>query len=362
MADSEARIRDLKRRLEQDPGSRLFVSLAEEYRKAGRVADALLTLQKGLQTHPHYLSAQVAMGRAYLEAGLITEAIATFSKVLTVDRANLVSAKSLADIYLSRGESVEAVKKYKLYRALSGDRDVDDIIEQLEEKLAPPPPGPPAAAPPPPTFYEEKRPDSGRRSRTLKIAGPAQAAPAEEPFDMTPVSFEPEESSAEEAAEPEPFPVASRDLPLVTAPRGARPPSPLRTAVEDVSTRSLRMADIFAQAPAAAVPGPAAPASPPSETAKPASGSATPPAEPQGRALADLYFAQGHYAEALRIYDDLMATNPFDAEVKRLRRDAEARLLPAGLTPGAAAPDPALERRLARIRALKRWLSVVQTG
>ncbi|MGH9316262.1 MAG: tetratricopeptide repeat protein, partial [Thermoanaerobaculia bacterium] len=254
MADSksEARIRDLKRRLELDPGSRLFVSLAEEYRKAGRIADALLTLQKGLQTHSHYLSAQVALGRAYLEAGLISEAIATFSKVLSEDRGNLVSAKSLADIYLSRGETLEAVKKYKLYRALSGDRDVDDIIEQLEGKLAPPPPraSGAAAVPPPPTFYEEKRPDPVRRSRTPKVAEPAPAAPVEEPFDMTPVAFEPEGSSAEEAAEPEPFPVVSRDLPLLTPPPVSRSLLPLPASEEDVSTRALRMADILAQAPA----------------------------------------------------------------------------------------------------------------
>ena len=41
------------------------------------------------------------------------------------------------------------------------------------------------------------------------------------------------------------------------------------------------------------------------------------PCAPTGRALADLYFAQGHYAEALQIYDDLVAAAP-------LRRRAEA--------------------------------------
>src|SRR5438105_10481515 len=85
--------------------------------------------------------------------------------------------------------------------------------------------------------------------------------------------------------------------------------------------------------------------------------------EPQGRVLADLYFVQGHYAEALAIYDDLVASQPHDEELRRLRRDAEARLLPAAATiPAAAEPDPAFEHRLAKIRALKRWLSVVQTG
>ena len=45
-----------------------------------------------------------------------------------------------------------------------------------------------------------------------------------------------------------------------------------------------------------------------------------------------------------------------------MRRDAEARLLPAGSTPGSMSPDPGLERRLARIRLLKSWLAQVQAG
>ncbi len=85
-------------------------------------------------------------------------------------------------------------------------------------------------------------------------------------------------------------------------------------------------------------------------------------AKPSGRALADLYYAQGHYAEALQIYDDLVSRHPFDEDLKRMRRDAEARLLPAGSTPGAAASDPGLEGRLARIRLLKNWLAQVQAG
>ncbi|HEX4438623.1 MAG TPA: tetratricopeptide repeat protein, partial [Thermoanaerobaculia bacterium] len=100
----EARIRDLERRLDLDPGSRLFVSLAEEYRKVGRIKDALSALQKGLLAHPGYVAAQVALGRVYVEAKLTTDAIATFTKVLQADPGNLVAARSLADIYHDRGD------------------------------------------------------------------------------------------------------------------------------------------------------------------------------------------------------------------------------------------------------------------
>jgi tetratricopeptide (TPR) repeat protein len=338
---AEARIRDLKRRIELDPGSRLFLALAEEYRKSGRLAEALSTLQRGLLAHPTYLSAQVALGRAHLESGQVTEAIATFSKVLAADPGNLVSAKALADIHLSRGENLEAVKKYKLYRAISGDRAVEDVIARLERELAPPPPPPLAATPaapvpPPPTFLDEPK---GPVRRTDAPAEALERA-AEEPFDLSPLSFEPPDAPAPPASDGR----AATATPMVPLPPA---PPPAEQDPSALATRAFRVSEILGK--------PSAPA----ETVAPAGPAAN--AEPQGRTLADLYFAQGHYAEALRIYDELVAANPFDEELRRLRRDAEARLLPA-FAGGAAPVDGAFERRLKKIRVLRQWLSVLQAG
>lgn len=388
--NAEARIRDLKRRLELDPSSRLFVTLAEEYRKTGRISEALSTLQRGLLAHPNYLSAHVALGRAYLEAGQITEAIATFTKVLSNDPGNLVSAKSLADIYLSRGESVEAIKKYKLYRALSGDRTVDELIERLQLELAPPPPPrvEPSALPPPPTFYEGKVSGPIRTSRD-RFADAPRRIPAEEIAEATSVKFELEDSATRRRDEgPQPIPVLSRDGVFPQAPPrpAPAPPPPVLAAPApvamsatapfamsapaeaapaavfpeppDLSTRAFRVTDVL-DSGALGAPSPAADSLP---DASPSDDDGGPGAEAQGRTLADLYFAQGHYSEALRIYDDLVAANPFDLELKRLRRDAEARLLPASTARGGAEQDAALNRRLARVRALKDWLAMVQTG
>jgi tetratricopeptide (TPR) repeat protein len=382
----EARIRDLKRRLELDPSSRLFVTLAEEYRKSGRLADALSTLQKGMLAHPGYISAQVALGRAYLEAGQITESIATFSKVLANDPGNLVSAKSLADIYLSRGESLEAIKKYKLYRALAGDRKVDEIIERLQADLVPPPPArpDPVAVPPPPVFSSGKVTGPVRTSREIQFSESARN-PRAETAEISSMPFDFEETTRTRRRELEPFPVLSRDTaaPLssetaaaaaaaaVSFPAAASAPAVL--ASEEVATRALRVADVFASAPPAStetLPGVSSQLPPPvvvrEDRPAPAAAAQTEQSahagQPQGRTLADLYFAQGHYAEALRIYDEIVATNGSDPELARMRRDAEARLLPASTTRRSTETDSRLTHRLARIRALKRWLSVVQTG
>jgi len=397
MADpaAEARIRDLERRLDLDPGSRLFVSLAEEYRKVGRTRDALSALQKGLLAHPGYIAAQVALGRAYIEANLPTDAIATFTKVLVADPANLVAAKSLADIHLSRNDNLEALKKFKLYRAISGDRKVDEMIAKLEPLVAPRPVTPPRKAPepppPPPRFQET---DKGPRRSLPKVpTATPEPAPLGDPFEMTSLAFEVGEDSGSGKAE-DPFPfVPTRDQALAAEPRAlsappavvsepaaappsafaepapavSEPPAPMAAeAAPDVAAEPTppvapSLASVFpAAAPVRAAEPPPEPVSAPAPAAEP---EAPPePVRPTGRALADLYYAQGHYAEALQIYDDLVTRHPFDEELKRMRRDAEARLLPASTTPAAAAQDVGLERRLARIRALKQWLALVQAG
>lgn len=320
-----------------DPGSRLFVALAEEYRKIGRVRDALGALQKGLLAHPGYVAAQVALGRAYLEANQITDAIATFTKVLTADPGNLVAAKSLAEVYLARGDSLEALKKYKLYRALSGDRKVDGMIAKLEPQVAPKPIVPLKAVitneplPPPPSFQET---EPSRRPSMPRGPSPSRPLDLSDPFDVTSVAFEPGEDSGKGHRPEGLSAMPTRDVVIAPGP----------PTVSEAVTRVIPAAELLAAPPAPSEPAPAEP------------GRST------GRGLADLYYAQGHYAEALQIYDDLVSRHPFDEDLKRMRRDSEARLLPAGSTPSGADPDPGLDRRLARIRVLKRWLSQVQTG
>jgi hypothetical protein len=160
----------------------------------------------------------------------------------------------------------------------------------------------------------------------------------------------------EAVALPSTPPPPAAEAPSIAAVSASPPPT------EDLSTRAFRVNDLFEPS----TPTPAAEASPaamPGHTTAAGDSRATArTAEPSGRTLADLYYAQGHYAEALRIYDDLIEASPFDPELKRLRRDAEARLLPAASHPALAAPDSGLTRRLAKVRALKRWLAVVQTG
>ena len=99
-----------------------------------------------------------------------------FSTALAADPGNLVSARSLAEIYLSRGERVEAIKKYKLYRGLSGDRRVDEVIERLGRELAAGPEVPMAAAVPP-----RSEAPGGPASESAPRGSPVRGRRAHEP-------------------------------------------------------------------------------------------------------------------------------------------------------------------------------------
>ena len=92
------RIDELRRRVEADPASFAFAVLAEEYRKAGCLADAIATCRAGLARHPSYHSARTTLGRALAEAGDLEAASEAFEAVLRAAPENLAAQRGLAEV------------------------------------------------------------------------------------------------------------------------------------------------------------------------------------------------------------------------------------------------------------------------
>ncbi|HEX9305470.1 MAG TPA: tetratricopeptide repeat protein, partial [Thermoanaerobaculia bacterium] len=347
--DVESRIQDLKKRVEREPGSRFFVPLAEEYRKAGRLSQAIGALEDGLIAHPGYVAARVALARAYLEVGRVDESMTAFSKALADDPSNLVAAKALGDLHLSRGESIEALKRYLRYRGISGDRRVDALIARLQEETAPVTArSPEADAPPPPPAFplapiEPLSLDNVPAALAEPFVPPgygpvSRAARGTDPHDISGVEYESPDGLAPAAAE-QPTAVPSRDRPLDSI---ASP----RKGDEEIVTRKIRLPEANWPFEAPTPPPPPLAENPPSP-------------QTEGRTLADLYLEQGHYAEARELYAALLAESPGDGELRSLRDEAAHR---ADVAPRPDLPDadPARERRLAKIRILNEWLATVQ--
>lgn len=101
MSDT-TRIDQLRRRVEADPASFAFASLAEEYRKAGRFDEAIATCRSGLERHPSYVSARAILGRALIEVGALDAAREAFDTVLGAAPDNLAALRGLAEVHRRR--------------------------------------------------------------------------------------------------------------------------------------------------------------------------------------------------------------------------------------------------------------------
>lgn len=129
---SDERLNQLRQRWERDPKSRAFLQLAEEYRRAGRLPDALHVLRAGLEEHPTYLAAQVALGRCLVETDAPDAAIEILERAVARDPAQLVANKLLVEAYLAKGQAGKARERLELYK-LFNDHDAE--IESLEARI-----------------------------------------------------------------------------------------------------------------------------------------------------------------------------------------------------------------------------------
>ncbi|MEW5981610.1 MAG: tetratricopeptide repeat protein [Acidobacteriota bacterium] len=206
MAD-QARIEELERRLRQDPASIAFAQLGEEYRRAGRIKEAIAICRAGLVRHPGYLSARVTLGRALLEAGDLDAAQQELGDVRRVAPENLAAIRGLAEVHRRRGELPEALEQYRTaFELAQNDPGIDQIVKDLRRQIGPSrrpaPPGPPAPArvgwppqpvsppatgappvvPTPPGVARSPRPAPAPRSAAAPAApGPAPTPPLQRP-------------------------------------------------------------------------------------------------------------------------------------------------------------------------------------
>lgn len=106
-------IERLQQKIAKDPDSKLFVPLAEEYKKAGMIDEAISILVQGLEKQPHYLSARVSLGKILMGKGLLNEAKEEFLKVIAVIPDNLYAHKKLAEIHQELGERENTISELK---------------------------------------------------------------------------------------------------------------------------------------------------------------------------------------------------------------------------------------------------------
>ncbi len=149
-------IEKLERRYAENPKGRNFAPLADAYRKAGQLDQAIELCKSGIERHPDYVSAHIVFGRCLIDMKDDPGAEAVFRKVLSLDPENVIAFKVLADVS-DRGARYDETVQW-LTRLLTADPMNGDAAEALAVAkrraaerapapvLAPPPPASPVVA------------------------------------------------------------------------------------------------------------------------------------------------------------------------------------------------------------------------
>jgi tetratricopeptide (TPR) repeat protein len=127
-------IQEMFERFRQYPGSHVFAPLADAYRKAKMLDEALQICDRGLTANPRYASGHVVHGKCLHDAGRTEDAEAAFRRVLDIDEDNLVALKYLGIIHAERGDAASARRYFEQILVLDPeDRDIRRRLEDVDE-------------------------------------------------------------------------------------------------------------------------------------------------------------------------------------------------------------------------------------
>ena len=225
------RIDELRKRLEKEPGSRLFAQLAEELRKEGELAEAVRLCREGLQKHPNYPSARMTLGRALFDQGELAGARDELGAVLKGAPDNILASRLLAEALEGLGDLEGARAQFRKTLALApGDKVAVARLQGLEGKAPDVPvsaiPGP-AAAPKaaPPAAGAPPAPPPSRSMPPTRAAPPSGPAPAAAVVAAALARAAAAKSQPPKAPAPPPAPAAAKapeaaPIPLVGAGEG----------------------------------------------------------------------------------------------------------------------------------------------
>lgn len=386
MANS-ARIDELKKKFDENP-RRYFAPLANEYRKAGDPDQAIAICREFLPQQPGHMSGHIVYGQALFDAQQFEEARTIFDTALTLDPENLIALRHLGDIARNLGEVETARSWYQ--RVLDADPRNDEIAAILTALAAEAPAAPQTEPEPAPV---EAGPSGTVVIDELRIDG------------LEPVDVAPEAEDAHPAPEvpaPERFPEPVAELPVTevieavhvqTAPADSHlsepPAAPAPPAEELLDLEEFQVQPDTPVAPRIStpraslhamgfelergddesfVPGNTGEEQPvvdeTSESEAPAimnvegetdfslddftmppapAAPSVAPSDPFAtETMAELYLRQGHVADALRVYRQLLEARPADAGLQAKVADLESRDA-AGEAPAAPQEVPDLD-------------------
>jgi len=389
-------VAELRRRWEEDPGSRLFLQLAEEYRRLGRHGEAVTVLESGIERHPGQVSAHVALGRARLHTDDAGGAVEALDRALELDPTNLVAHKLLVEAHLAQGDRDLARQRLDLYLLLNeGDPDADELRRRVGRGGGAAEGDATADASAPARADEREAGDGTGEGSAADLGwdpawaagegGGVQGSPGAEPAGWAAGQIADEEGPEAE----EPMGAAGQDAAAAATNGRGTPfgdlggPRDRRRYLAALGAGGIFPLEVPAEAPSAAkepaapftAPSPELPAAEPAAlaaepaTAEPpvAAGGGEPEDERPTVTLGELYLRQGHPRQAERIFERVLAREADHAAAADGLERARAALAsrpaaPAGSLTARQLLDEAEIDAPPRVALLHAYLARIRSG
>ncbi len=129
--------REYLRRFQEDPTSRVFAPLAEAYRRLGRVDEAIEICREGLEHHPDFHGGRVAYAKCLVDKKQFADAKRELERVVYAVPENLLAQRLLGEVNAVVGDKDAALHAFKMALLLSPvDVALAEKVHQLEQQMA----------------------------------------------------------------------------------------------------------------------------------------------------------------------------------------------------------------------------------
>ena len=111
--------REYLKKYQENPKSRVFAPLAEAYRRQARFDEAIAVCKQGLIHHPDFHVGRITLARCFLDQKNYTEGIQELERVLHSAPENLLAQRLLGEAYDAVGDYPRSLQVYKMASTLA---------------------------------------------------------------------------------------------------------------------------------------------------------------------------------------------------------------------------------------------------